>query len=74
MLKEYIFDNKFQLFILNDMIDILNYTDIISFSDTKVVLKHAKGKLEIKGNNLIISKLLDNEILIKGKLLNIEFR
>ena len=56
------------------MINILNYTEIISFSESKIILKYNKGSLTINGNNLIISKLLESEILIKGQLINIEFR
>ncbi len=74
MLKEYIYNHDFQLLIVNNMINILNYTEIISFSESKIILKYNKGSLTINGNNLIISKLLESEILIKGQLINIEFR
>ena len=73
-LKEYIYNCHFQVLIINNMIDILNYTDIVSFSDTKIILKHSQGIIEINGHNLIIAKLLDDELLIKGSLTNIEFR
>ena len=53
---------------------ILNYVEIISFSDTKVIIKCPNNTLCINGNNLIISKLLKDELLIKGKIINIEFR
>ncbi len=74
MLKDYIYNREFQVLILNNMIDVLNYTDIISFSDTMISLKYSKGILIIGGQNLTISKLLDKEVLIRGKVLNIEFR
>ena len=74
MLREYIYDDKFQIWIINNNINILNYIEIISFSDTKVIIKCPSNTLCINGNNLIISKLLKDELLIKGKIINIEFR
>ena len=74
MLKEYIYNNDFQINIFNNYINILNYEEIISFSDNKIILKHKKGMLVINGNKLIISKLLSDELLVKGYINNIEFR
>lgn len=74
MLREYIYNREFQVLILNNMINVLNYTDIISFDDNKIILKHAKGTIIIIGQNLTITKLLDSEMLIKGKITNIELR
>ena len=74
MLREYVYDDKFQIWIINNTINILNYIEIISFSDTKVIIKCPNNTLCINGNNLIISKLLKDELLIKGKITNIEFR
>lgn len=74
MLREYIYDNKFQVWIIDDSINVLNYIDIISFSEDRVVLRCPNNILDIKGKDLIISKLLKDELLIKGHVLNIEFR
>lgn len=74
MLREYIYDNKFQIWIIENSINISNYIDIISFSEDLVIIKCPSNTLHIKGENLIISKLLTEELLIKGKILNIEFR
>lgn len=74
MLKEYIYDRDFQTLILKDMINILNYTEIISFSSDKIIVKYAKGSLVVNGKNLVITKLLDSELLVKGIVSTIEFR
>lgn len=74
MLREYIYDDKFQIWIINDSINILNYVEVISFSDNKVIIKCPNNTLCINGKDLIISKLLTDELLIKGKITNIEFR
>jgi len=74
MLREYIYDDKFQILIYDNLVNILNYIDIISFSENKVIIKCPNNTLDIKGTDLIISKLLQDELLIKGKILSIVFR
>lgn len=74
MLREYIYDDKFQIWIVDDSINVLNYLDIISFSEDRVVLRCPNNTLDIRGKDLIISKLLKDELLIRGQVLNIEFR
>lgn len=74
MIREYIFDNKFQITYINKALDIVNYVNIISVDDNQIILKYEGGKLVVNGTNIIISKLLVNEILIKGNIISIEFR
>lgn len=74
MLKEYIYDNKFQLLVVDNTINILNYEELISFSDIKVIIKCKNNNLTINGKNLIINKMIYNELLIKGVITSIEFR
>lgn len=74
MLKEYIYDNKFQLLVVDNTINILNYEELISFSDIKVIIKCKNNNLTINGKNLIINKMISNELLIKGVITSIEFR
>lgn len=45
---------------------------IIVLEENKISLLTNNNKIIIKGNNLVLKKLLDKEILINGKLLNIE--
>lgn len=74
MIREYIFDHRFSLTLKNNTLDIVNYLEIISFSDDAITLKYEGGNIRISGKDLIISKLLDDELLIKGKVRSIEFR
>ena len=52
----------------------MNYSDIGHFDANKVVVKTKLKDIIIKGNNLVVSKLLKDEILISGEFNNIEFR
>lgn len=73
-LKNYVLDNDFRITSFCDKIDVLNYKEIDHFDDNKVIVRYENGMIVIKGDNLIISKLLDDELLINGKISNIEFR
>lgn len=73
-IKNILNDNDSKITIINDLIDILNYEKIILLSDTKIVINYFHKALTIKGSDLSILKLLDDEMLIKGKFIGIEFR
>lgn len=73
-IKEYIMENEFCIHIFDNKINIVNYIDIYGFDNNNIIIKHKKGTVNIKGNNLSISKLLDNEILIIGNFNSVELR
>lgn len=76
MLKDfrtYILENEFKINILIGKIDIVNYIEIDHFDDTKIMVRYEKGLVVIKGENLTISKLLNDELLILGKIKSLEF-
>jgi len=70
-IKNYILEKDFKIILSNNYIDIINYLDIISIDDKNITIKSDKN-ISIKGNNLSVSKLLDNEILIIGDIEKIE--
>ncbi len=73
-LKNYVFENKLKITILTDMVDIENFDEIDHFDDNKIMVKYNNKIIIVKGINLIISKLLENELLISGKIDGIEFK
>lgn len=72
-LRTYILENEFKINILIGKVDIVNYLEIDHFDDTKVIVRFDKGIVKIKGENLTISKLLNDELLILGKIKVVEF-
>ncbi len=70
----YIKDDCFNITLTNDMINVNNYLDINYMEDDKISLRYKKGTLLINGKNLVVKKLLDNEILIVGDILEIDFK
>ena len=72
-LRSYILENEFKITILTKKVEIENYLEIDHFDDTKVIIRYEKGIVKIKGENLTISKLLNDELLILGKIKVVEF-
>lgn len=73
-LREYVFEPNFSLTVLNEKLDIVNYKSIEHFDNNKVIIKCESVLITISGNNLVVSRLLKDEVLITGKIKNIEFR
>lgn len=70
--KNYIIDSEFRLTLYIDMIHIINYTKIISLEETKIIIRSLTKRVVITGEKLHLSRLLEEEILIKGNIKNIE--
>lgn len=73
-LKDYIMEDEFCIHIYEDRINIVNYSNIYGFDDNNIIIKHKNGCISIFGKELTICKLLNQEILISGKIDRIEFR
>lgn len=73
-IRSYITDSEFKITIVNNKINIVNYSDIGHFDSNRIVVKSETSEVIIKGVDLAISKLLNDEILITGRFSNIEFR
>lgn len=73
-LNNYIRNNDFQLIYLDGAVNIVNYDEIKEFSNVKIVIRYSNGICIINGSSLVVSKMVDNEVLIAGVINNIEFR
>ena len=70
----YIKDDRFNITLTNDMVNVNNYLEINYMEEDKISLRYKKGTLLIIGKNLVVKKLLDNEILITGDILELDFK
>ncbi|MBR2840554.1 MAG: YabP/YqfC family sporulation protein [Bacilli bacterium] len=73
-IRSFCADSVFRVTVFEDKVDIINYIEIDHFDDTNIFIRYSDGRLIIKGEMLIISKLLDEEVLITGKVKSVEFR
>lgn len=70
-LESYLADNDYRIILRNNCVNIVNYDEIIHFSSTKISIRVVKNIVIFEGNNLVITKMLDSEILITGNIFNI---
>lgn len=70
-LDRYMVDDLFRVVITNGCVDIVNYDEIIDFSSKEVSVKYNRGVLVIKGNDLVVSKMMDDEVIINGNVKSI---
>lgn len=71
-LTEYIYDKKLSIHIYEKKVNIVNYKEITNFSTNKITIVYDSGTITVSGKNLVVSKLLDNELLISGEINQIE--
>lgn len=71
-LKEYINDNEFRLTVFDDRVHVINFLNIVSLEEERISFITNKGRVIIKGKNLCLNKLLYDEVLISGTIMNIE--
>ena len=73
-IRNYLLEEEFTFTVYKNKINLVNYKDIIDFSDTLITIKHDDGYILIKGKKLIVSKLLNQEMLVEGNINLIELR
>ena len=73
-LRSYFLENEFKVTYIQNKGNIVNYESIGHFDSNKIIVRKNNGSIIINGNNLVVSKLLNDEILIDGKISSIEFR
>jgi sporulation protein YqfC len=73
-IMRYINDTDFQIVYINQELNIINYERINYMEDKKISLSYQNKSVIIKGENLRVKKLLDNEIVVIGEIETIDFR
>ncbi len=71
-IKEYLNSSKLELIYKEDKLDVVNYSEIILITTDKIILSKDSQNIIIKGIDLSLLKLLDNEVLIGGSIKSIE--
>ncbi len=71
-INNYLNDNEFRVTVFANKIGIINYTSILDFSSTEISVKVNNKIVIVTGDDLVISKMYDDELLIKGKINNIK--
>ena len=73
-IDNYVNDSNVKIISSNNYVNIINYNKILDFDSNNIDIELNNYNLLIKGNNLVINKMYDNELLIKGKIESIIYR
>ena len=73
-INNYLEDKEYKITFINNQVNINNYIEIIDFNTNTISIKHNKGITKIIGKDLVVSKMIDNEILITGVIKEIEVK
>lgn len=65
-------DREFRFTIYENKIHIINFKQIMTLEDNNVSFKSNKKIIHITGTNLVVRKLLEEEMLITGTISKIE--
>ena len=71
-IANYLYDKRFKMTVYNDSVYLVNFNRIISIEDNYLSLYSDSNKIIITGNNLVIKKILKDELLVIGRILKIE--
>lgn len=72
--RSFLLEDSFEIHIYKNKIDILNYTSMGHFDSNKIIVYSDSGYITIKGKDLVVTKLLKDEVLITGLIDGIELR
>jgi len=72
-LSRYLVDDEYKVTIMNDGVHIINYVEIVDFSSVKVIIRYKDGITILNGCDLVVSKMLEDELFITGKLKSVEY-
>ena len=72
-LRTYVLELEPKIIVLDNKVNIVNYLKIEHFDNYKIIIKMNNKTVIINGSNLIITKLLKDELLIEGIIKGLEF-
>ena len=70
-LERRIFDRQYRLFLTEDFLNITNISQVLILEPTIILVAIGSIQIEIRGENLVLKQMMDDEILITGTVLQI---
>lgn len=70
-IHNYLIDDVFRFTVFKDGIHLFNYKEILSLKNNNIVIR-GDFIIEVFGNNLVLNKMLDNEVFISGVIRDIK--
>lgn len=73
-LHNYLNEEEIKITFYQKKLNIENYIKVNDFSNKEISIQYENGLILVKGENLVITRMLKDEILISGDIKNIELR
>ena len=70
--KSYLKNDDYYVILYSNYIYIYKYNDIVSFNDKLIIIRLNNLLLNIIGTNMLITKMENKELLIKGNIEKLE--
>ena len=70
-LDRYLENKNYEIILKDNSINIINFSEIIDFSMNRISVRCDNKIINIEGKSLIISKMLDDELLVTGNISNL---
>lgn len=71
MINDYLIDKEYKIIIKENEVNIINYSEIIDFNLEKISIRYNEKIITIEGKKIYIYKMIDDEVLIRGKILTV---
>lgn len=73
-LANFLYDKNYYISIFDNSIYFYNYEKLSNFNDDIIYVDFINFSIKIKGNNLLIKKMGQKELLVSGIINNIDFK
>lgn len=70
-IDDFLEDKKYRVIIEENLVNVINFSEIIDFSINHISLRCTNVVVKIEGEKLAISKMMDAEVLVSGTIYNI---
>ena len=70
-ISNYLDDREYKIIIKENFLNIVNYDEIVDFSLNNVAVRVKNKLIIVEGTKLVISKMLEQEVLIIGNISNL---
>ncbi len=66
-------NNDYYVVLYNNKIYIYNYIEIVAFNSSLIIIRLPKETLKIKGQQMLIKKMVTRELLIEGDIESVKY-
>lgn len=72
--RSYLLEDDLKIHLYKNKVNIINYINIDHFDSNMILIRYSDGYINIKGDKLIVTKLLNSELLIEGVIRSVELK